>query len=191
MTSGDQGVIRQPERHTRSRPLRGPKQLATLTHWEESGRGGVGEAESGVWKPQGGPDLIFSYQDTWKQVSHQLVIMRHNLSKEEETVLTAWKALLRDKGINTSNHALHSLLLWAKSQNFNTDSDTAFSIKAWKKVRNRLWEVIRAGDKMVVDLAVTWGLLFEALKEWRSEREHIEQDTDEKSELTVETDGVG
>ncbi|XP_057879888.1 endogenous retrovirus group K member 5 Gag polyprotein-like [Melospiza georgiana] len=108
--------------------------------------------------------------------------MGQNLSKEEESVLSTWKVLLRNKGINTSDYELRNILLWAKSQNFGTDPKTAFSVKAWKKVGDRLWQVIRVGDKTAVDLAVTWNSLFEALKEWRIERE-TEQDADEESGL--------
>ncbi|XP_064568381.1 endogenous retrovirus group K member 7 Gag polyprotein-like [Zonotrichia leucophrys gambelii] len=114
--------------------------------------------------------------------------MGQNLSKEEESVLSTWKVLLRNKGINTSDYALRNILLWAKSQNFGTDPDTAFSVKAWKKVGDRLSQVIRAGDKTAVDLAVTWNSLFEALKEWKVERE-TEQDADEESGLITEPDG--
>ncbi|XP_064243181.1 uncharacterized protein LOC135279647 [Passer domesticus] len=115
--------------------------------------------------------------------------MGNNLSKEEESVLATWKVLLRNKGIFTSDYALQSLLLWAKSQGFGTDPGTAYSVKAWKKVGDRLWEVIRAGDKSVVDLAVTWGSLFEALKQWKTEQKQAERDVDEESGLTIETDG--
>lgn len=93
--------------------------------------------------------------------------------------------MLRNKGINTSDYVLRTILLWAKSQDFGTDPDTAFRVKAWKKVGDRLWEVIRAGDKTVY-LAVTWGSLFEALKEWKTEREQAEQDADEESGLITE-----
>ncbi|XP_071301973.1 endogenous retrovirus group K member 5 Gag polyprotein-like [Agelaius tricolor] len=115
--------------------------------------------------------------------------MGHNLTKEEENVLATWKVLLRNKGINTSDYALRNILLWAKSQNFGTDPHTAFSVKAWKKVGDRLWEVIRTGDKTVVDLAVTWESLFEALKEWKTEREQAERDADEELGLITEPDG--
>ncbi|XP_033370445.1 uncharacterized protein LOC117244433 [Parus major] len=93
--------------------------------------------------------------------------MGSNLSREESTVLSAWKALLRSKGIKITDDALRSMLLWAKSQNLCTDINTAFSVRQWKAVGDRLWDVISQGDKAAVNLATTWRQLYDVLREWR------------------------
>lgn len=58
--------------------------------------------------------------------------------------------------------------MWAKLQDFETDASTAFSVRAWKDIGKRLWDVTSKGDKSAADLAATWRLLYETLKDWKT-----------------------
>ncbi|KAF4794470.1 hypothetical protein TURU_101853 [Turdus rufiventris] len=115
--------------------------------------------------------------------------MGNKLSSEEKIVLSTWKSLLKRKGIETSDYALCSMLLWAKSQDFETDVSTAFSVSVWKDVGKRLWDVISKGDKSVADLAGAWRLLYETLKDWKTEQDGREWEVEEESEEETEVDG--
>lgn len=114
--------------------------------------------------------------------------MADNLSSEEQTVLSTWKALLKRKGIKTGDNALCSMLLWAKSQDFETDASIAFSVRAWKKVGERLWDMVSNGDKVAADLATNWRFLYETLKKQKTEQDKKEQ-MERKSEQKIEANG--
>lgn len=81
------------------------------------------------------------------------------------------------------------MLLWAKSQDFETDASIAFSVRAWKKIGERLWDVVSNGDKAATDLATTWRFLYETLKQQKTEqdkREQMERQSEKKIEANRE-----
>lgn len=78
--------------------------------------------------------------------------------------------MLKRKDIVTTDYALHCMLLWTRSQDFETDISTAFSVRVWKEVGERLWDVVSKGDNTAAELAITWRLLYETLREWRMEQ---------------------
>lgn len=75
------------------------------------------------------------------------------------------------KGIKTTNNALCCVLLWANSQDFETDASTAFSVRTQKEVRERLQDVVSKGDRAAADLATMQRLLYETLKEQKTEQD--------------------
>lgn len=97
--------------------------------------------------------------------------MGNNLSSKEQSVSSTWKTLLKRKGIKTTDYALQSMLLWAKSQDFETGASTAFSVSAWKEVRERLWDVVSKGNKAAADLSTTRRVLYKNGEQSRVIRE--------------------
>lgn len=102
--------------------------------------------------------------------------MGQNITKEEATVLSTWKALLAQKGIKASDFGLRRMLLWSKRQGFEASPSVAFSVTAWEDVGKKLWDAISKGSKDAVDLATTWRLLSETLKDWKNECDKKEQE---------------
>lgn len=61
-----------------------------------------------------------------------------------------------------------------KKKGIKTDESSAFSIRAQKKVVERLWDVVSKGDKAASSLATTWRLFYVTLKEWKAEQDERE-----------------
>ncbi|XP_064501662.1 endogenous retrovirus group K member 113 Gag polyprotein-like [Pseudopipra pipra] len=103
--------------------------------------------------------------------------MGQHITKEESVVLSTWKSLLSRKNVKVTDFALRRILLWCRKQGFEATSSTAFSISAWEKVGDKLWDEISKGSKDANDLAVTWRWLFDTLKEWQAEQQTGENET--------------
>lgn len=109
--------------------------------------------------------------------------MGQQLTKEEETILSTWKALLKRKGVKTSEQSLKKILIWSKMQGFEATTVTAFSVSAWQAVGLKILDEVSKGQKEACELATTWRLLSKTLKEWKAECEvNDEQKRDEKPE---------
>ncbi|XP_074889258.1 uncharacterized protein LOC142033275 [Buteo buteo] len=95
--------------------------------------------------------------------------MGQQLTKEKETILSTWRALLKRKGVKTPEQSLKRILLWCRMQGFQATTVTAFSVGAWQSVALKMFDEISKGQKELCELAVGWHLLTETLKEWKAE----------------------
>ncbi|XP_074894907.1 uncharacterized protein LOC142035983 isoform X2 [Buteo buteo] len=95
--------------------------------------------------------------------------MGQQLTKEKETILSTWKALLKRKGLKTPEHSLQRIFIWCKMQGFQATTVTAFSVGVWQSVALKMFGEISKGQKELCELAVVWRLLTETLKEWKAE----------------------
>ncbi|KAJ7411997.1 hypothetical protein BTVI_47918 [Pitangus sulphuratus] len=91
------------------------------------------------------------------------------MSPDEKHIVSAWKTLLRQRGIKYDDDRLRALLQWCRREGSEATLHSAFSISAWEDIGKKLWNAISDGTEGLEGLAPTWKLVLTTLKTWYDE----------------------